>query len=103
MSSFLASQRDMLDSVHRVLGTTDADWTIEPTAERYQRGLVMMNEGGANAHRGFGICSYSRTFYPNGGGNFQDKLDNDVLGLPEEDFDEATARAIKMAEAKPSY
>ncbi|KAK2612739.1 hypothetical protein QQS21_001190 [Conoideocrella luteorostrata] len=99
ISSFLMSQRDMLDSVHRVMGTTDADWTIEyePHEERYQRGMEIMKKG---EHLGFGICLYTRTFYPNGGGNFEatQGLANDLLGLPKEDVDEATKRAVAMAE-----
>lgn len=99
ISSFLASQRDMLDSVNRVMGTTDADWTIEyePHKERYQRGREILKSGD---HLGFGICLYTRTFYPNGGGNFEDTqgLANDILGLPREDFDEATKRSIGMIE-----
>ena len=41
INSFKVSQRDMLDSLHRVLGNTDKDWTIdyEPTDQRYKRGL----------------------------------------------------------------
>lgn len=40
ISNFLISQREMLDSLHRVLGTSDDDWAItkEPVIERYQRG-----------------------------------------------------------------
>jgi hypothetical protein len=99
ISSFLVSQRDMLDSVHRVMGTTDADWTVEyePHKERYQRGMELMKTG---SHLGFGICLYTRTFYPNGGGNFEETqgLANDALGLPKEDFDEATKRAIGMVQ-----
>jgi len=34
-ASFMVSQRDMLDSIHRVTGPTDKDWEIayEPTAQ----------------------------------------------------------------------
>lgn len=97
ISSFLVSQRDMLDSVHRVMDTTDADWTIEyePHKERYQRGMELLKTG---SHLGFGICLYTRVFYPNGGGNFEETwgLANDALGLPKEDFDEATKRSLEM-------
>ncbi len=105
VSSFLASQRDMLDSANRVLGTTDADWTItsENSSERYAKGQALMKQGGAHIRLGFATCLYTRTFYPNGGGDFEDKLDNTVLGLPKEDFDEATARGIKMSQGEQSY
>lgn len=97
ISSFLVSQRDMLDSVNRVAGTTDADWTIEyePHKERYERGMDLFKQG---QHIGFGICLYTRTFFPNGGGNFEETqgLANEALGLPKEDFDEATKRSLDM-------
>lgn len=97
ISSFLASQRDMLDSVHRVMGTTDADWQIEreESGARYRRGMELFKQG---SHLGFGICLYTRTFFPNGDGNFEAKhgLANETLGLPKEDIDEATKRALAM-------
>lgn len=97
ISSFLVSQRDMLDSLNRVMGTTDADWEIEHEehAARYARGMEMFKKG---SHLGFGICLYTRTFYPNGDGNFEAKhgLANDALGLPKEDLDEATKRAVAI-------
>jgi hypothetical protein len=101
ISSFLVSQRDMLDSLNRVLGSTDSDWKIEyePTDVRYKRGLDILKAGNL---LGFGMAMYSRAFYPNGDGNYEAKygLANKALGLPEEDFDEATKLAIQMAEAE---
>ncbi|KAH0526726.1 hypothetical protein TsFJ059_010012 [Trichoderma semiorbis] len=100
ISSFLVSQRDMLDSVHRALGTTDSDWQIEyePTDVRFKRGQEIFKTGNIV---GFGMAMYSRVFYPNGDGNYEAKygLANKVLGLPEEDFDEATKLAVEMTEA----
>ncbi|KAJ4154111.1 hypothetical protein LMH87_010574 [Akanthomyces muscarius] len=97
LKSFVASQRDMLDSVHKVLGTTDADWTIEKVnaQERYDAGKKLL--GGPEGHKGFAHCLYTRTFFKNGGGDFQDKVVNKELGLPEEDMEEATKRAADMA------
>lgn len=101
ISSFLVSQRDMLDSIHRVQGTTDADWEIsqEDVKERYQRSLELVQSGDMVAFR---AAMYSRAFFPNGAANYETSrgLDNDVLGLPKESLDEATARAFKMAEAR---
>lgn len=100
ISSFLVSQRDMMDSVNRIKGTTDADWMIkyEPTDVRYKRGLEIMK---TNFRYGFGVRLYSRVFYPNGDGNIEDRygLANNVLGLPSEDFDVATKRAVDMVES----
>ncbi|PFH63435.1 hypothetical protein XA68_10026 [Ophiocordyceps unilateralis] len=107
ISSFLVSQRDMLDSIQRVQGTKDADWHIEreESTVRYKRGMDLLQKG---VFRGFGICLYTRTFYPNGDGNFEAKygLANDVLGLPKEDLDEATKRTLEMVpgvQRSPTY
>lgn len=47
VSSFRVSQREMLDSVHRVLGTEDKDWKIgfETTQQRYEDGMREMESG----------------------------------------------------------
>ena len=98
--SFRISQRDMLDSLNRVLGTADKDWALkyEPTAKRYKDGLDEMQKGMIT---GFAKSMYSRVFFPNGGGDFESHtpLSNDVLGLPKESLDEATKRAIDMVES----
>ncbi|KAK5988573.1 hypothetical protein PT974_10057 [Cladobotryum mycophilum] len=95
ISSFRISQRAMLDSLNRVQGTTDADWDIEHegSEERFKRGLGILKGGDFT---GYPMALYARTFYPNGDGDFESKygLANEVLGLPVEDLDEATRRAL---------
>lgn len=97
ISSFLVSQRDMLDSLHRVLGTTDADWEIkhEDHLERFERSMREVQQGNMLA---FARALYTRGLYPNGDGNYEAKygLDNEKLGLPKEDLDEATKRAVEL-------
>ena len=97
ISSFLISQKDMFESVKRVTGTTDADWKIsyEQSAQRYQDGVEALQKGDM---RGFGKLLYTRVMFPNGDGNYSNKLHNNVLGLPQEDLDERTNFAVKMAE-----
>ena len=101
MSSFLVSQKDMLDSVLRVTGTTAEDWKInkEPSQARYKRGMAELQKGNRS---GFATLLYSRVFYPNGDGDFETSkgLQNEVLGLPKEEIDESTKVALKMAEEK---
>ncbi|KAJ4352762.1 hypothetical protein N0V95_003980 [Ascochyta clinopodiicola] len=98
--SFLISQRDMLDSLHRVLGTSDDDWTItkENVKERYQKGIEQLQGGD---RLGFAKAMYAKLFFPGEGGDFETGygLDSDRLGLPREDLDEATRRAVKMVES----
>jgi NmrA-like family len=100
-SSFRVSQRDMLDSLHRVLGTTDKDWEItkQPSDERYKSGLETMQKGDIT---GFARAMYSRVFFPSGDGDFETKrggLDNDKLGLSNENLDVSTKRAVDMVES----
>ena len=54
---------------------------------------------------GFGKLLYARIFYPDEPGNFDKHygVSNDKLGLPEEDMDEATKRAVKRSEAGVGY
>lgn len=100
INSFKVSQRDMLDSLNRVLGATDKDWTIdfEPTKQRFQRGLQAMKDGD---RMGFATASYARIFYPNGDGDFASKwgTSNELLGLPKEDLDEVTKRVVEMVKS----
>jgi hypothetical protein len=48
---------------------------------------------------------YSRSFFPESSGDYGaiKGLDNDVLGLPKEDLDEATRAAVKIAEKGVVY
>ena len=75
----------MFESVLRVTGDDEKDWTIthEDVVERYNRGHQILKEGKLV---GLGIILYARLFYKDGAGDFNDKLDNDVLGLPKEDL-----------------
>lgn len=100
--SFRVSQRDMLDSLHRVLGTSDADWTIsyESTAQRIADGVEGMKSG--FAPWAFAKILYGRAFQAsNKQADFAAGGDtaNEALGLPQESLDEATARAVAMVES----
>ncbi|KAK9234603.1 hypothetical protein V1525DRAFT_412531 [Lipomyces kononenkoae] len=98
VKSFTISQKDMLESALRVTGTKEEDWTItkEPTKERYSSGIKEMQEG---KRIGFANMMYTRTFYPDGCGDFEHNKGtlNSLLHLPEEDMDEATKVAIERS------
>jgi len=100
ISSFRVTQRDMLDSLHRVLGTADKDWeiTYESSAKRYKDGL---EEQAAGSRQGFAKALYSPAFFPSGRGDFETNqgLANQLLGLPKESLDEATKRVVAMVES----
>ncbi|EED21097.1 conserved hypothetical protein [Talaromyces stipitatus ATCC 10500] len=96
VNSFNISQKDMLVSALRVTGTKEEDWTItkEPATQVYTMGLEQLKEGKREA---FANVLYSRIFFPDGAGNFEDTKGtlNTMLGLPKEDLDEATKVAIE--------
>lgn len=98
INSFRVSQRDMLDSLHRVLGTTDSDWEIthESVAKRLADGAEEMAKG---VFTGFPKMLYGGVFSPsNKEADFAGTMElaNDTLGLPKEDLDEATKRVVDM-------
>ncbi|KGO42643.1 hypothetical protein PEX1_016500 [Penicillium expansum] len=98
INSFRVSQRDMLDSLHRVLGTTDSDWEIthESVAKRLADGAEEMAKGVFTA---IPKMLYGSVFLPtNKEGDFAGTMElaNDILGLPKEDLDEATKRVVDM-------
>lgn len=99
MSSFLVSQREMFESVKRVTGTVDADWTIshESAKQRWEDGMAEVKKGNFGA---FTKMLYARMFFDNGDGDFESRrgTDNELLGLPVEDLDEMTRIAVRMGE-----
>jgi tryptophan synthase beta chain len=88
IKSFVVRQNDMFESVKRVTGTTNADWTIthEDTKKRYEEGLAQV-KGGNMA--GFSKLLYARAFYTDDPSDLSAKAQNELLGLPEESLDEA--------------
>lgn len=96
--SFKVSQRDILDSLNRVLHTKDSDWQIqhESTKQRFEDGMKEMQQG---QRSGFAKAMYAKGFMPGSGTDFEYRgLANDFLHLPKESLDEATERAVEMVE-----
>lgn len=95
IQSFLVSQNEIFDSVKRVTGTTDADWTItrEATKKRYEDGLSQVKRGNM---AGFSKMLYSRAFFPEDPSDISSKAQNTLLGLPDESIDESTLVAIDL-------
>ncbi|KIH92493.1 oxidoreductase CipA [Sporothrix brasiliensis 5110] len=107
--SFHVSQNDMLASLKRVTGTTDADWTItsEPSKERWANATKALQSGGGFQLDGktpmspleaFGMVMYTRIFFPGGDGLTDKDIKNGALGLPDEDLDEWTKEAVRLVE-----
>ncbi|KAJ7861739.1 hypothetical protein B0H14DRAFT_3863362 [Mycena olivaceomarginata] len=101
VSSFLLSQKDMLESVLRVTGTKESDWKIEHDAHEVRFAARVAQFKGGDL-RGFQKLLYTRAFYPDGCGNYEARngLHNDILGLPKEDLDEFTRIAVDRAARK---
>lgn len=95
LKSFVVSQNDMFESVKRVTGTTDSDWTItrEDTKKRYEDGLALVKKGNM---AGFGKLLYARGFFPGEANDLSAKAQNELLGLPEESLDDATKVGIDL-------
>jgi hypothetical protein len=97
VNSFTVSQKDMFESALRVLGDKEEDWKVEkvPVKEYYKSAVEAMQKGDRS---GFVKLLYSRAFFPDDSANFGAVrgLHNELLGLPEEDIDEATRVAVEM-------
>ncbi|MCJ1313038.1 hypothetical protein MMC25_006714 [Agyrium rufum] len=100
VKSFDVTQNQMLASVQRATGTTDADWTITHVAldEWMQQGWEKLKSGN---FMGFINVMYGRTFTKGLGDQFHGReVANEKLGLEEEDLDEVTKRVVDMIKAK---
>jgi hypothetical protein len=98
VQSFCVSQMDMFDALKKATGTTDKDWQISkvPVDQAVAKG----NKDAQNGNRaGMIDVLYGMNFKPGMGGNFQHKIDNEFLGLYEEDLDEVVRSAIYKLEA----
>jgi len=98
VDSFAVTQRQILDSVQRVTGTTDKDWeiTCEPAEKRYNDGLAEMK---TNPQRGFPKALYAQGWSRGGGREYTQKLDNDKLGLKPEDLDTVTKTVVEKVQS----
>ncbi|CAI6340716.1 unnamed protein product [Periconia digitata] len=101
-NSFTVSQKEMFDSVLRVTGTQQSDWTIESelSEKRYKDGVEQMKSGD---RMGFAKMMYTRVFFKDGAGDIETSRGtvNAALSLPKESLDEATKRAEERSKIDP--
>lgn len=101
VSSFTVNQKEMLDSLLRVTGTSANDWKVThvPVKEYHQQAAKELQS--SFNRPAFARMLYSRGFYPDQPGLFEATrgLDNDKLGLPKEDLDEFTKVALHLVES----
>ncbi|KAM0327608.1 hypothetical protein ACHAQA_005901 [Verticillium albo-atrum] len=99
VSSFRSSQKDMIESVKRVTGTSDEDWVTvqQKSLDRWRDGQQKVNKGDLS---GFMPQLYSRVWFPNDGADFEAKhgVSNALLGLLKEDIDTYTRVAVGKVE-----
>ncbi|KAF4951038.1 hypothetical protein FGADI_7775 [Fusarium gaditjirri] len=97
INSFIVSQRDLFESVKRVTGTSNADWTVthESSKKRYDEGMAQVKRGDMS---GFSKLLYARAFFPEDPSDLSAKAQNSLLCLPEENLDEATKDGIALVE-----
>ncbi|KAJ5899434.1 hypothetical protein N7495_004178 [Penicillium taxi] len=95
LKSFVINQTEIFESVKHVTGTSDADWTIthEDSKKRYADGLALVKTGNM---AGFSKLLYARGFFPDDPSDCSAKAQNNLLGLPEENLDEATRVGVDM-------
>jgi hypothetical protein len=99
VKSFAVSQRDMFDALKRVTKTAESDWNISfvSAKERFANAREEMKSGNRWA---FATQLYTRYFIDDAGlFEKNHELENEKLGLPVEDLDEATEAAVKLQES----
>jgi hypothetical protein len=87
----------MLDSVLRVTRSQESGWSIEkePAHERYLSGIQDIQKG---KRVSFAKMMYTRVFYPEYCGNFENKGTlNTLLELSLEDIDSSTLIAVQRS------
>lgn len=107
VSGWLLSQKDIFHQVLRMSRTKESDWVItyEPAVSRYEEAKKRLFSGD---HTAYSRLLYTRTFYKNGGGDFESTrgLDNDKLGLAketQESLDLQTKLAFELAASGYKY
>ncbi|KAF6815199.1 oxidoreductase [Colletotrichum sojae] len=100
LKSFYVSQHDMLGSIQRATGTTDADWKIE-TVDAAEV-VARAEEDAKNGNHFAGLVAFYVNHMREGwGGDYSAKLtDLSKIGLSEESLDETAKRVVKEVEGQ---
>jgi NAD(P)-dependent dehydrogenase (short-subunit alcohol dehydrogenase family) len=96
VKSFAVSQREMFDALKRVTATTDSDWNISSVSAKQRFAKAKEDTKGGN-RVAFATQLYTRYFIDDAG-LFEKNhaLENEKLGLPVEDLNEATKLAVEL-------
>lgn len=92
LKSFRVNQRELLDAVQRVTGTTDADWSVQ----KKPIDVALKEAPGLPGMLGHATTLFASMFKPGFGGDYQlDRpLLNDDLGLGTEDLDDVVRSVV---------
>lgn len=101
-SSSTLSQKDMLAAILSVTGDKESDWTIkyEPLVHRYKPGQELLQKGD---RAGFMLCMVTRVFSQNDFGDNSSLLEDEKLGIAQEDVNRVTREAVELAKKGYSY
>lgn len=100
VSSFAVNQREMLDSINRVMGLEDKDWTLTRVGAKKRFEDAGKKLAGGD-RMSYAYLLYTRYFFLGEDASLFEKtkrLDNKKLNLPTEDLDDATRKAVEMAQ-----
>lgn len=93
ITSFQLSQPQMFEALVRASGTSQSDWAIE-----YSTAEDLLREGRQRVEAGEFMGDidiiYALTYQH---GDYSDKLDNELLGLPVEDLDEVLRASLEVS------
>lgn len=98
ISSFYVSQKDILEAVQNVVGRDGWQVANKDLKEYLQEGKDELAAG--NVFSGLMKISFGSTFDPGVGNDYSGPLANEVLGLPQEDFQEVTKKVVEEILAK---
>lgn len=93
VSSFFITQQELFEAVQRATGTKSTDWqTTEKSIQEWNE--QSKNAASSGDLRGHAGLTYGAYMGEGRGGNVNDKVSNEVLGLPKEDLDDVVRRAL---------
>lgn len=100
VSSFRMTHPELFQAVLRASGTAEADWAVDKktTHDLINDGQKMVDRGDAAGN--FKIL-FGGLFQSGNGGDYSQKLHNDVLELKQEDLDEVVRTSIAAAKSGP--
>ena len=101
-SSFTLSQKEMFAAILAVTDSKESEWNIEyePSTERFKRSQELLQQGDRAGVLG---CMVTRVFYRDGAGDYSSLVENQKLGIAEENVEKVTRKAVEIARKGYTY